>query len=258
VRAVASPALLDERFRGDDLDRSVWLPAYLPHWSSRSAAAATYAVRAGELHLSIPVDQPLWCADLHPEPLRVSAIQSGAWSGPVGSTAGQGAFREGLRVREAQEPFTGYAPHHGRVEVRMRATISPRSMVAFWMMGREDRPERSGEICVAEIFGDAVGPGWAEVGMGIKAFRDPDLRQAFATERLAIDVAERHTYGVEWRRSSVAFEVDGRVVRQLDQAPDYPLQLMIAVFDLPAKAVPGDAVPIPELVVSHVLGRPLG
>ena len=47
---------LDEQFDGGELDLDVWLPSYLPHWSSRSAAAATYAVRGGELVLTIPPD----------------------------------------------------------------------------------------------------------------------------------------------------------------------------------------------------------
>ena len=154
----------------------------------------------------------------------------------------------------------GYTPHYGQVEVRMRGVITPRSMVAFWMSGIEDRPERSGEICVAEIFGDAVGDGTADVGMGVHRFRDPALDEEFAAEPLAIDVAEFHTYGVDWRPGSLAFSVDGEVVRRLDQAPDYPMQLMIGVFDFPAKAGGGDTepVPAPELVVAHVRGRRLG
>ena len=40
-----------------------------------------------------------------------------------------------------------------------RPSITARSMFAFWMSGIEDRPERSGEICVAEMFGDAVADG---------------------------------------------------------------------------------------------------
>ena len=76
---------LDERFDGDALDPDVWFPYYLPHWSSRAESAASYEVRDGELHLTIPVDQGLWCADVHDEPLRVSCIQSGSFSGPVGS-----------------------------------------------------------------------------------------------------------------------------------------------------------------------------
>jgi hypothetical protein len=109
---------------------------------------------------------------------------------------------------------------------------------------------------VAEIFGDAVHDGSAAVGMGVHRFRDPALREEWAAERFDLDVAAFHTYGVDWRPGSLAFAIDGRVVRRLDQAPDYPLQLMIGVFDFPAKAVDGGEPPVPELVVSHVRGRP--
>lgn len=256
---LSSRSDLDEHFGGDALDTGVWFPYYLPHWSSRAASAATYAVRDGELRLSIPAGQPLWCPDLHEEPLRVSCVQSGGFAGPVGSTIGQQPFRPGLTVREEQPTLWGYTPLYGRVEVRMRGVVTGRSMVAFWMSGVEDRPERSGEICVAEIFGDAVRDGAAEVGMGVHRFRDPALVEEFATEPLAIDVAEFHTYGVDWRPGSLAFTVDGEVVRRLDQAPDYPMQLMIGVFDFPGRADASDAAdgPVPELVVSHVRGRPL-
>jgi hypothetical protein len=246
---------LDETFPGAELDLDVWFPYYLPHWSSRAGSRATYAVRHGELHLTIPASQPNWCPDLHDEPLRVSCVQTGSWSGPVGSTSGQQPFRPGLLVREEQPSMWGYTPHYGRIEVRMRGVISARSMIAFWMAGIEDRPERSGEICVAEIFGDSVGEGSAAVGMGVKRFRDPLLRQEFAPERLALDVARFHTYGVDWRPGSLAFTVDGRPVRRLAQAPDYPMQLMIGVFDFPARAVDGNDPPVPELVVTHVRGQ---
>ncbi|MDT7771712.1 MAG: hypothetical protein QOC67_636 [Pseudonocardiales bacterium] len=255
---LASPLELEERFTGDTLDPDVWFPYYLPHWSSRARSAATYSLRDGELRLSVPVDQPLWCADLHDEPLRVSCIQSGSFAGPLGSTVGQQPFRDGLQVREEQPTTWGYTPLYGRVEVRMRGVVTARSMFAFWMSGIEDRPEHSGEICVAEVFGDAVRGGSADVGIGLHRFRDPALVEEFSAGPLAIDVTEFHTYGVDWRPGSLAFTVDGEVVRHLDQAPDYPMQLMIGVFDFPAKAAADDvAVPVPQLVVSHVRGQRL-
>ena len=165
---VSSRSTLDEHFDGDTLDADVWFPYYLPHWSSRAESAATWTLEGGDLHLTIPAEQPLWCAELHEEPLRVSCIQSASFAGPVGSAIGQQPFREGLRVAEEQPTRGGTRRTTGAVEVRMRGVITPRSMVAFWMSGVEDRPERSGEICVAEIFGDAVGDGVAEVGMGVR------------------------------------------------------------------------------------------
>jgi len=238
--------LLDEHFEGEALDTSVWSPYYLPHWSSRAASRATHSVGGGELRLSIPPHQPLWCPDRHPEPLRVSCLQSG-------SLTGQQPFREGLTVREEQPDFWGYTPRYGHVEIRMRGIITKRSMFAFWLSGIEDRPEHSGEICVAEIFGDTVG-----VGMGLHRFRDPSLTEEFAVEPLTLDVADFHTYGVDWRPGSLVFTVDGDVVRTVGQAPDYPVQLMIGVFDFPAKGDPSHTTPpVPEMVVSHVTGHPL-
>lgn len=247
---------LEETFSGPELDLDVWFPYYLPHWSSRAGAAATYETGPGGLRLTIPPDQGLWCADRHAEPMRVSCIQSGSFAGPLGSTVGQQPFADELTVTEEQPTRCGYTPTYGSLEITMRGTITRRSMIACWLSGIEDRPERSGEICVAEIFGDAVRDGVAEVGMGVHRFRDPALREEFGTEPLRLEVATDHTYGVDWRPGSLAFSVDGRVVRELAQAPDYPVQVMIGVFDFPAKD-PGDA-SVPELVVSRFTGRPPG
>jgi Glycosyl hydrolases family 16 len=239
---------LDERFDSGALDRAVWFPWYLPHWDGGDGAAATWRIDGDGLHLSIPPDQAPWAADLHEEPLRVSCLQSA-------HIDGQQPFREGLTVADARPEFRGYTPCYGRIGVRMRATISPRSMFAFWLSGLGDRPERSGEICVAEIFGAGIRGATAEVGMGVHAFRDPALREEFGTVPLALDVAEHHTYEVDWRPGALAFAVDGRVVRRVDQAPDYPVQLMLGVFDFPARAEPGaTGDPGAEMVVAHVHG----
>jgi hypothetical protein len=251
---------LDERFDGGGLDLDVWFPYYLPHWSSRAASAATYDVRDGELVLTIPAGQGLWCEDSHDGPLRVSCIQTGSFSGAVGSTVGQQPFRDGLVVREAQPAMWGYTPCYGHPEVRMRGTVTPRSMVAFWLSGIEDRPERSGEICVAEIFGDAVRPGSCDVGRGLHPFRDPALTEAFSADPLPLDVADDHVYAVDWRPGSLLFTVDGEHAREVEGAPDYPVQLMLGVFGFPDRADPESTgpPPVPELVVSHVRGHPLG
>lgn len=87
--------IVEERFEGTDPHPAVWTASYLPARSSRTAAVATYRVGGGELRLSIPPEQGLWCPDRHEPPLRVSAVQSGNWSGPVGSTRGQAPSRRG-------------------------------------------------------------------------------------------------------------------------------------------------------------------
>ena len=68
--------MFDDSFRGPALDESVWTPSYLPAWSSRAAAGASYRIDGDGLHLGIPPDHPLWCADVHEPPLRVFATRS--------------------------------------------------------------------------------------------------------------------------------------------------------------------------------------
>ncbi|RYP81477.1 glycosyl hydrolase family protein [Nocardioides guangzhouensis] len=243
-------------FAGAALDATVWLPHYLPAWSSRAEAAAAYHLSNGALVLDIPVDHPHWCAGDHEPPLRVSGLQTGSFSGPVGSTIGQQPFRDGLTVREEQPRFEGLLVDGGRVEVRCRADLSPRSMASLWMVGFEDRPERCGEICVVEVFGRSVRDGTAEIGCGLHAFRDPDLVEDFAAPRLPVDVSDWHTYAVTWDRAEAVFTVDGPEARRCPHPPTYPLQLMLAVFDFPEWSVGDDDHLVPSLTVDHVSWTP--
>src|SRR5918992_6360320 len=221
------PDQIDERFTGPTLDPAVWVPSYLPAWSSYAAAAATYELIGSGLRLSIPPEQGLWCPDRHTPPLRVSAVQTGNWSGPVGSTSGQQPFTEGLTVREQQPTTWGYTPQFGRLEVELSATIGPRSMFSAWMVGLEDQPDRCGEICVVEVFGDTLAEGGAAVGCGIKAIRDPALTSEFSADWRPIDVSSRHVYAVDWQPDRVDYFLDGESIRTTRQAPDHPMPLII-------------------------------
>jgi hypothetical protein len=242
-------------FDAPELDRDVWLPHYLPAWSSRAQTKATYAIHDSCLHLTIPPSQGLWCADDHQPPLRVSGIQSGNFSGPVGSTSGQQPYRAGLRVREEQEPFWGWTPQQGYIEMRARGVVNPRSMFAFWLVGLEDQPQHSAEICVAEIFGDAVVAGEsAAVGMGLHSFRDPTVTEDFEAVPIPIEVGDFHTYAVDLRADSADFLVDGVRIRACSGPPAYPMQLMLAVFDFPKKSDGTDKEDVPTFVVDWVRG----
>jgi len=246
--------VFEDDFTEGTLDRQVWFPHYLPAWSSRAESAADWEVSNSCLVLSIPPGKGFWLPGEH-SPLRVSAVQTGNWSGEVGTIAGQQTYRPGALVAEKQEAFWGVLPRFGFLQMRARAEISPRSMVAWWLIGRETDPAESAEICIFEIFGDAVVPEVsAEVGMGLHAFRDPRIVEDFATTKLPIDVAEFHTYGVDWRPGRVDFYVDGEHVRTSLGPPEYPMQLMLAVFDFPSRSVGADAGLTPQLVVDWVRG----
>src|SRR6195952_3014357 len=239
-------------FDGPELDTDVWLPHYLPMWSSREATQASYRLEGSCLVLDIPRDHDLWLPEDH-SPLRLSGVQSGNRSGPVGSTDGQQAVFVGQLVREEQPPFAGHLQDGGHLEIRCRMTISPRSMAAFWLCGFEDEPDHCGEICVTEVFGKDVVPGEsAEGGVGLKQIRDPHLAQDFAAPRLPIDVAEFHTYAVDWDADEAVFTVDAEEVRRCAPPPPYPLQLMVAVFDFPDWSTGDDDHLVPELVVDRI------
>ena len=238
------------------LDPAVWTPSYLPAWSSRAEAAATYRTDAAGLALSIPAEHPLWCPDLHRTPLRVSGFQSANRSGPAGSADAPQPFRDGLVVREEQPTVLGFVPHYGRIGVTCSAQLTASSMFSAWMVGLEDQPQRCGEICLMEIFGNTVGSGRAEVGQGIHPFRDPALREDFSAPVRELDITVSHTYEVNWRPGRVEFSIDGVRTRVAEQAPDYPMLLFLAIFDFPAMADGSTEVPV--LKVSGVTGRDLG
>ena len=69
----------------DGLRSDLWMPHYLPHWTTPDRSAARYDTSQQGLRVRIDADQLDW----RPEdrPLRVSNIQTGNYSGPVGQAA---------------------------------------------------------------------------------------------------------------------------------------------------------------------------
>ena len=220
----------EDTFDGDALDGARWLPYYLPQWSSRAASAARYQVGGGVLRLVIEEDQQPWCPEFDGE-VRVSSLQTGVFAGPVGSAVGQQHFRPGLVVREAQRDARLYTPQYGLFELRAKGTDDPRCMVALWMVGYEDAPNRSAEICICEVFGRGVTPKSAGIGMGLHPFGDPAIRDEFSVEDVAMDVRDFHVYAAEWTPERVAFFVDDQPVKTVEQSPGYPMQFMLGIYE---------------------------
>jgi hypothetical protein len=216
-------------FSGPGLDRTLWLPHHLPQWSSRAASAARYGLDGGALRLRIDDDQPPWCPEFDGG-TRVSSLQTGVLAGPAGSAVGQHRFSAAAVVREEQEAARLYTPQYGFFELRARVPDDPNTMSALWMIGYEDEPERSAEICVAEIFGRDVRPDTTAVGMGVHPFGDPRITDEWAQQPVAVDARGFHAYAVEWTADHVAFFVDGALVTVVDQSPAYPMQFMLGIY----------------------------
>jgi Glycosyl hydrolases family 16 len=233
---------LEDRFDAGELDRTRWLPYYLPQWSSRERSAARYDLSAAHLSLLIDEDQQPWCPEFDGA-TRVSSLQTGVFSGPVGSAAGQQRFNAAAVVREAQENARLFTPQFGVFVLRARAVADPSAMVALWMIGYEDRPERSAEICICEIFGRDVEPDAVAVGMGVHPFGDPTIVDEFEQVRLRLDATELHEYAAEWTPERVTFFVDGRPVKTVAQSPQYPMQFMLGIYEFRDDDTPSGAYP---------------
>jgi hypothetical protein len=246
----------EDTFDGSALDEGRWIPYYLPQWSIRDRSAARYEVGAGRLRLLIEADQRPWCPDLVGE-VRASSLQTGLFAGPPGSKVGQHRFAPEAVVREEQENVRLYTSLYSRIEMRARATDDPRCMGALWMIGYEDEPERSAEICVCELFGRNVEDDHAKVDMGVHPFGDPRITDEFASETVPIDARDFHVYAAEWTPEHASFFVDGARVKTVGQSPSYPMQLMLSFYEFPEDADSGDtqARHYPkEFVVDYVRG----
>jgi Glycosyl hydrolases family 16 len=125
------------------------------------------------------------------------------------------------------------------------------------MIGYEDEPEQSAEICICEIFGRDVATDRATVGMGVHPFGDPRIVDEFAAETLPIDAREFHVYAAEWTPEQVAFFVDDQHVKTVHQSPAYPMQLMLSMYEFAGE--PGTRDYPKQFTVDYIRGyRPRG
>ena len=161
-----------DTFQGAALDTMKWLPYYLPQWSSREQTKPRYSLQDAHLQLHIEADQQPWSPEYDGE-IRVSSLQTGCFSGEVGSSAGQIPFREDLKVKEAQPTLKLYTPLYGYFEVRLKAVALPGYMCAFFMVGLAEEPEQTSEICICELKGEHITPEHSVNGYGVHPFNDP-------------------------------------------------------------------------------------
>ena len=223
-------SLIDDRFVAGELDESIWLPYYLPQWAGRESSRARYRIAGGCLELFIAADQQPWLPEVEGD-LRVSSLQTGCFAGSVGSVVGQHRTSQALRVVEEQAMQRLVTPQFAAIELRARWKPVDAEMVALWMIGFEDEPERSAEICVCEIFGDEADAESALVGMGVHPFNDPEIQDDFTKVDATIDVSEWHDFAAVWTPDHVFFFIDGERVKHVEQSPQYPMQLMLSIYD---------------------------
>ncbi len=208
----------------------LWVAHYLPHWTTPDRSAARYEVVPAGLDLRIEDDQPDWRAE--DAPLRVSNLQSGTFSGDLGSRCGTHRHRpDGLVVRTPTPTRLLWAPSAGRVEITVSASRGQGCMVAAWLVGTEHQDaEHAGEICVFEIDAAAIGP-TSRARAGIKAHGDPLLVTDMAEVEIPLDASRPHTWAVIWGEGETVIGCEGVILRRVQQAPDYPLFMMLDLFE---------------------------
>ena len=221
-----------DEFNGESLDTEKWLPFHLPQWSSRALSAPRYSFQDGNLILLITEDQQPWCLEFDGQ-VRCSSIQTGVFAGRIGSQIGQHRFNRACVVREAQQNARTYTPQYGYFETRLKAVNTPADHVALWMIGYEDRPERSAEIAICEIMGAYVKTSSSRIGHGVHPWSDPAIHDAFYEDFLELDATDFHVYAVEWTATHVEFYLDNQKTRTIEESPNYPMQFMLGIYERP-------------------------
>jgi hypothetical protein len=209
-----------------------WVGHYLPHWTSPERSRARYDIDGSGLRLRIDADQPDWREE--DAPLRVSNLQTGVFSGPAGSRRGTHRHRpDGLVVRTETPEHVLWAPTAGHVEVTVSASVDEGCMLAAWLVGTEHLSEEdTGEICMFEIDADAVGEGKSHARCGVKAHSDKRLTTDMAEVVVPLDASKPHTWTAVWGPSGTIIGCEGIVVKHVPHAPDYPLFLLIDLFEI--------------------------
>lgn len=136
-----------------------------------------------------------------------------------------------MRTAQAERRLWLLGP--GTLEARITPCPHPNALTALWLIGFEDTPDRSGELCVVELFGDRLAGASAAIGAGVHPFGDPTLVDDHRMVPLALDLRAPRDYRAEWGARGWRVSVDGGVVASGERTPAYPLQIMLNLYLLP-------------------------
>ena len=241
--------LFNDAFDAEFLDSTKWLPYYLPHWSSRKLSKPNYDLKDGKLILKITQKQKPWCPEFNGN-VKCSSIQTGNYAGSLGSNIGQHKFfNTNVVVREQQLNEKKFVPQYGYFEMKAKFSATKTNVVALWMIGYEDKSERSSELCIMEVKGWNIKKDRVKIGMGIHKFNDNNLNEDFTEHSYQIDVRKFHVYAAEWMPDTVNFYIDNVLVKTINQSPNYPMQFMLGIYEIPELGVEEHSVDYPKKFV---------
>jgi hypothetical protein len=245
-----------DEFESTALDSKKWFPYLLPHWSSLERSKARYSVSDGSLKLFVEEKQKPWIDGGD----RASNIQTAHFSGAKGSQVGQFRhYNPAFVVTEDLPTVQHYTPRFGYFETRLKAVPIVGYHVALWMIGFNEG--QAGEIRAFEIHGANVGKEKSRLDYGILRWDDPTLNEECYEDYLPMNAADYHVYALEWTPTNVDFYVDNVKLRSLSQAPQYPMQFMLGIYERPHELRSEDShLPFPRVCeVDYFRGyQPIG
>ena len=82
----------------------------------------------------------------------------------------------------------------------------------------------------------------------MKSQNDPRLHTDFEKIRVDGDLAGFHDYAVEWTPDGLRFFIDHRWVKTVTQTIDYPMQLMLDIYEFPRADGTRDLAALPHVL----------
>ena len=64
------------------------------------------------------------------------------------------------------------------------------------------------------------------------------MKDEFFEEEFEFDATNYHIYAAEWRPDGIDFFIDNKLVKQIDQSPNYEMQFMLNIYEVPTELVP--------------------
>lgn len=211
--------IFHDEFDGEEIDRSKWIPEYLPSWpQDRSVCQPTYEMKDGILRLVIDKDSK---NEFDPG-MYISGFMSASRTGMHHYDPKRKALHD-IKTEATQLNQYGY------YEMRAKMQAGGGVHCAWWLIGFEDNPNQTCEIDIFEILGTDVDRIWSTV----HSWKDSTITYHtehpwFANKKLS---EEFHVYGFDWTPEGVAVYVDGIPVMSHRAAIAYPLVQIISLYD---------------------------
>lgn len=220
----------DDEFNGPTLDKSKWTDYYLPHWASDpSKAKANYRFADGKLIEYIAKDQQPWSPALDGT-VKSSAIMSfnKNWVHNFSGTD---------QILSNQKTWEGYTTTYGYFELRAKfSDVGGGGHQAWWMVGMQNdtndwfHSQQTAEIDVIESFFSKPKT-WRIAAFG---WNDPFFETDWELHEDPVPsgnpTQDYHTYGLDWEPGSLKFYYDGKLYRQINEAPDYPMGTILNIY----------------------------